>query len=569
MQQAVNIDGRPALATFMDELFVPVDDPEEAALVKAQFVDRQGGVVFLVPYDDAGIIARAWDESQHPRDPAGSPTGGQFTGGGGGEAEAKPAGEGKAKKKTERTDFAKNNIHLDSETVTDASKMEKFLTRWNNSVDVAPDEFKKEFLGGVNGSMRIAYDDHQDQMRITGQILDENEHAIADYTREIDFDDNYAYSAYFQFRRENTGGGIGKKMLAGNVAMYQKLGLDKVKVGANIDVGGYAWARYGYVPTPESWSQLSSQIISKISNMQGRETRERGGQTYTPGSWDDLSSDHQEDIERAWMRYTYDEFLQSEIENWRESGQALEDAKRALADDNLTSKPEWAKEALVLVRESREEAGEPPIPFTDEQLINAIGIESYESRGNDGRDDLEFYFNDEELTAPAGYDPTQETLPGIEPIEPHELLSEDMRDAIEKEMVAASNRKAESDAADADPPDHLSDGVQDYQSEYWSSMSDRDKYRWAERNGELPEIAIEEEEEEPEEGELLLVETDEEAIALEAIRKLAQSREPKSLWAIADSKYGKKLLLNTSWRGVLDMRDKQTMDRFHAYVGRK
>ena len=34
-----------------------------------------------------------WDESKHPRDPAGSPTGGQFAGGGGGESgEAKPSG---------------------------------------------------------------------------------------------------------------------------------------------------------------------------------------------------------------------------------------------------------------------------------------------------------------------------------------------------------------------------------------------------------------------------------------------------------------------------------------------
>ena len=50
--------------------------------------------------------------------------------------------------------------------------------------------------------------------------------------------------------------------------------------------------------------------------------------------------------------------------------------------------------------------------------------------------------------------------------------------------------------------------------------------------------------------------------------KLARSSDPKALWAIADSEKGKDLLLGTSWSGVLDLKDKQTMARFHAYVGK-
>src|SRR5262245_9446168 len=83
MQQTTTIDDRPTLVTFMDEMFVPVDDPDEAALVKVQFLDRRGGVAFLVP--------RTFDPNQ-PRDESGKWT----SGGGGGESagseEAKPKG---------------------------------------------------------------------------------------------------------------------------------------------------------------------------------------------------------------------------------------------------------------------------------------------------------------------------------------------------------------------------------------------------------------------------------------------------------------------------------------------
>jgi hypothetical protein len=100
------------------------------------------------------------------------------------------------------------------------------------------------------------------------------------------------------------------------------------------------------------------------------------------------------------------------------------------------------------------------------------------------------------------------------------------------------------------------------QEEYWSSMDDDDKYRWADRNGELPEYPIEDEEEaHPEPVEASDPQRD-------ALMKLASSRDPKAIWAIADSSQGKSLLLGTSWSGVLNFNDKQTMDRFHSYVGK-
>ena len=89
MIEGATIRGRPAFVAYLDENFDPVDRAK-AVLAKAVFIDDEGGSLFLaaVPPEE-----KDFDEGKHPRVPAGSPEGGQFTSGGGGEgsAEEKPA----------------------------------------------------------------------------------------------------------------------------------------------------------------------------------------------------------------------------------------------------------------------------------------------------------------------------------------------------------------------------------------------------------------------------------------------------------------------------------------------
>lgn len=568
-----------------------------------------------------------WDEEKHPRVPAGEPGGGEFTsgGGGGGGASAEPvplpdkpkplpavtpsstapapthsvappvepapaaapsspplakpssggastttttqpasastagssaeSGGGK-KKKAELADFSKADIALDSATTVDSEKRQKFLTQWNDKIGEAPDEFKQEFLGGLPATMHIQYADRSDQMEIRGTLLSASGGSIGSYTRTIDFKKNKASSDYFKIHDDKQGGGIGKKLLAANVEMYQKLGLEKVDVHANIDVGGYAWARYGYVPTQRSWDELRDKLLDKLDRGSARS----GG--YTPESWDEISEYDQDAIKDAWMRSTRDDFIQSEIESWRDSGQALNQAKEELAENFQISSgghreyPEWAFAGLETWHDKLPD--DAKIPFTDKQILDSVWVR-YSGRYGEGREDPDIEFADAKLTEPAGYDPRQQTLPGIEPVKPHELLTQDMRDGIEKELIKSFNHQADSNAGDAEPPD-FSDSVEEYQSESWDSMRDRDKYAWAEGNGSLPEI-----EPEAEEGEEIEDPEDAEA----EVAHLLNSRDPKAIWAVADSSYGKALLKNSDWSGTIDFSDKETMERFQAYVGRK
>ncbi len=130
---------------------------------------------------------------------------------------------------------------------------------------------------------------------------------------------------------------------------------------------------------------------------------------------------------------------------------------------------------------------EGTIPYTDEQLIDAIKV-SYESRNGDGRDDPEIEFDDDKLAKPKTRVIGQASLPGIPDPPPSEALTADMRETITDALVSSFNDRAESDASDVDPPDYLGDDLEDYQRESWTSRSEREKYRWALDNGYLDDI---------------------------------------------------------------------------------
>lgn len=52
--------------------------------------------------------------------------------------------------------------------------------------------------------------------------------------------------AYFSVPKALQNDGLAKRMLAHTVGLYQNSGINKITVHANIDVGSYAWARYGF-----------------------------------------------------------------------------------------------------------------------------------------------------------------------------------------------------------------------------------------------------------------------------------------------------------------------------------
>ena len=410
-------------------------DDDDIARMEAALAEHLGGDKTLNDTLAAWQDARPWDEHKHPR---GQPENkGQFGPGGGGSSAAKKASHTKAarqakplptaaqvlagkrpkaalrakhdvelrrtqrheaeradhpasawesvkalaqakktKKKAAKADFDKAGIRLHTAGGSDVP--DSVLDIWNEKVGIDPAEFKRTFAGGLPGGMTIIADPDQPKYVINGSVRDERGQMQATYTRNLNIDGKSAYSALFEIEDEFQGSGIGKKVLAGNVAIYEALGIEKVKVTAGLKMGGYAWAKYGYVPTQESWNALRASLMSSL----GRRDRSpsggnRGDDTMEAEEWSMLSDEQQESVKERWMLESESEFLDSEISNWRDSGYALQEAKQAVTDAmNVGADvPEWAVTALNDLRDERKENGKPEIPFTDEQLREVMTLE--------------------------------------------------------------------------------------------------------------------------------------------------------------------------------------------------
>jgi hypothetical protein len=78
--------------------------------------------------------------------------------------------------------------------------------------------------------------------------------------RVIDLNTKTVGHTLFSLSGAVQNGGVGKKLFDASLDLYDHMGIKNLKVHANCDVGGYAWARYGFVPTQESWNNLRENL---------------------------------------------------------------------------------------------------------------------------------------------------------------------------------------------------------------------------------------------------------------------------------------------------------------------
>lgn len=76
------------------------------------------------------------------------------------------------------------------------------------------------------------------------------------------------YHAYFV--AGSRGEGSGKAFFRTSMGEYIAAGVKSVGVTANIDVGGYAWARFGYLPANQGvWNSLRTRLKERLDRMSG------------------------------------------------------------------------------------------------------------------------------------------------------------------------------------------------------------------------------------------------------------------------------------------------------------
>jgi hypothetical protein len=135
---------------------------------------------------------------------------------------------------------------------------EEFFAMWNERIGMEPSEFKQAFLGGADATMSIKAG--RGTLTITGEFAE-----VGRYERILDMDGKEARHEYLELTVAAKA--VGRQIIAGNIAMYRQIGIDKVTLLANIDVGGFAWAKYGFVPTPDAWSELLGDLRDRVEQL--------------------------------------------------------------------------------------------------------------------------------------------------------------------------------------------------------------------------------------------------------------------------------------------------------------
>lgn len=247
------IDGREATVAYFDAQFNPVDPyavPDH--LAKVLFDD---GNMLILRSPRPKLRDAEWDEGKHPRDKEG-----QFAESGGGQQPVSPDDK-KSKLKKDFSDKANTfNLMPESSDIMSSHLAEK---------DLSADDFINGMFPVNHGALTFYTNNPGDpaNVMVESGLQDANGRDIGVLRRGIDFDHGYAHHEIFTLRDGSQGVGVAKTVLASQIALYQKLGIHTVSLHANIDVGGYAWAKYGFAPKYTDWMQLRQTIKDKLSFM--------------------------------------------------------------------------------------------------------------------------------------------------------------------------------------------------------------------------------------------------------------------------------------------------------------
>lgn len=199
----------------------------------------------------------------------------------------------------------------DFDRISHSNVDDEMLEVWNRRINMDPEEFLENVLQVEAQGLKLSRDrtifkavegsDH-DMVRFSVD-LERNGEKIGTLARELRFGkstvkdytggryntleevpenlrhflsdavSNTVYHDYFELVRTATGSGLGKNILRSSVDMWRHLGMKQVTLTANIDVGGYAWARYGFKPRADAWKDLKRTVRDRVPDGISEESR--------------------------------------------------------------------------------------------------------------------------------------------------------------------------------------------------------------------------------------------------------------------------------------------------------
>lgn len=157
-------------------------------------------------------------------------------------------------------DYDESNDYVDWEGDTgQAAPIGRFYGQWDEDGNHASDEtleMLENELGGpyddpYGGSWSISFESYatynKNEIGWRGRIMDEDGNQVGELMRTLNLETGDIHHDLFKIYDDETRGqGFGTEFIARSIELYVKNGVKTVSVQANIDVGGYAWARMGF-----------------------------------------------------------------------------------------------------------------------------------------------------------------------------------------------------------------------------------------------------------------------------------------------------------------------------------
>jgi hypothetical protein len=260
-----------------------------------------------------------------------------------------------------------------------------------------------------------------------------------------------------------------------------------------VDVEGDEWNRQTAIRLEKEYQNVKAELDALLHKNVGEEVDTVGevdedelneNAPYVPDHWEGLSSDQQEQVKEKYIADNKESWVDSEINNWMDSGQALDEAKQQVARElNDGDETEWAADAIKDWMDGRAENGER-VPYSSETILSAVQVSYQDGYGGAGKFEVEF--DSDKLSSPIGYDPDQQLLPGIEAIHPSSYLSVEMRDELGSALSDAFDERADDVKDKLEPPDYFSDSAEEALSEDWEYGVDDDfKWNYAQNNTDI------------------------------------------------------------------------------------
>jgi hypothetical protein len=130
-------------------------------------------------------------------------------------------------------------------------------------------EFAERYFGGMYNRfinfefVQRGYEINGPELSFRGPLI-ANGRNVGRITRTIYPENGVAFNNYLALNENQQGRGIAKRLLSGQVDIYQQMNLDRVEVSTGLDRGGYAWARYGFLPSEEEWREVRYEASDRV-----------------------------------------------------------------------------------------------------------------------------------------------------------------------------------------------------------------------------------------------------------------------------------------------------------------